>query len=260
MIRALSTAASGLQAQQENIERIANDLANANTDGYKRTTVEFQDLMYETVKAPGEQLGAGTESPVGVQKGMGVKVGAAHKIFRQGPSKMTYHPFDLMIQGPGFFPILMPNGETLYTRTGAFKLNNQGNLQLAHGGRLIPQVVIPRNAVKVGVTPGGEMQATLPDQSVIVIGQIQLASFQNEQGLSAEGSGMYAATPASGAPLDIIPGENGIGTINQGALEGSNVNVPDSMVDMIQTQRTYEMGTKVMGIADRMLEATVNIK
>ena len=128
MIRALTTAATGLEAQQANIERISNDLANVNTDGYKRSRNEFQDLMYETIKEPGAQLGAGSQSPVGIQTGMGVKVGAAHKIFEQGPAKMTYHPYDIMIEGKGFFPVQQPNGEQAYTRSGAFQMDKDGNL------------------------------------------------------------------------------------------------------------------------------------
>src|SRR3954468_15413855 len=136
MIQALTTSATGLEAQQANIERISNDLANVNTDGYKRSRNEFQDLMYETVKEAGGSLGANSQSPVGIQTGMGVKVGAAHKIFEQGPARMTYHPYDLMIEGTGFFPVQMPNGEVAYTRTGAFHTDNQGKVGLTNGAKL----------------------------------------------------------------------------------------------------------------------------
>src|SRR5581483_10012499 len=173
MIGALTTAATGLEAQQANIERISNDLANANTDGYKRSRNEFQDLMYETVKEPGGRLGAETQSPVGIQKGLGVKVGAAHKIFEQGPARMTYHPYDLLIEGKGFFPVQMPNGEIAYTRTGAFHIDAQGRLQLANGAQLVPQITIPSNATNITVTPGGEVKAALPTGGETVIGQIQ---------------------------------------------------------------------------------------
>src|SRR4051812_32271564 len=140
MIRALSAAATGLEAQQAKIENIANDLANVNTDGYKRSNTEFHDLMYETIKEPGGSLGAGSQSPVGVQVGMGVKVGASHKNFEQGPAKMTYNPYDFMIEGPGFFPVQTPQGETVYTRNGAFHLDSQGILQLSNGSKMIPQI------------------------------------------------------------------------------------------------------------------------
>jgi flagellar basal-body rod protein FlgG len=260
MIRALTTAATGLEAQQANIERISNDMANVNTDGYKRSVNEFQDLMYETVKEPGGQLGAGSQSPVGIQTGMGVKVGANHKIFEQGPTRMTYHQNDFMIEGRGFFPVQLPNGEVGYTRNGAFKVDAQSRLVLSNGAQLIPQVTIPANILNMTVTPQGEIKVQLPNNGEAVIGQIQLITFPNEQGLAAAGDGMYRVTQGSGAPAQGIPGENGLGTIQQGALEGSNVNVANSMVEMISTQRAYEMGTKVMGVADQMWGATANIK
>lgn len=260
MIRALNTAATGLEAQQANIERISNDLANVNTDAYKRSRNEFQDLMYETIKEPGGTLGAASQSPVGIQTGMGVKIGAAHKIFEQGPARMTYHPYDLMIEGKGFLPIQMPNGEVTYTRNGSFHVDAQGKVVLTNGGQLLPQMVIPSNSLNVTVTNSGEVKAALPNQGEVILGQIQLISFQNEEGLDAQGDSLYKATLASGAPQQGLPGENGVGFIQQGALEGSNVNVANSMVDMITTQRAYEMGTKVMGVADQMLGATANIK
>lgn len=260
MLGALSTASTGLQAQSANIERISNDLANVNTDGYKRSKNEFHDLMYETIKEPGGALGAASQSPVGIQKGLGVKVGAIHKNFEQGPAKMTYHPYDLMIEGKGYFPVQLQNGEIGYTRNGAFHIDAQGRFQLTNGKLLMPQITIPPNAQNVLVSALGEVKVMLPNQGEAVIGQLQLVTFQNEQGLDAKGEGIYKPTLASGAPLQGIPGENGLGVIQQGALEGSNVNVANSMVDMITAQRAYEMNTKVMGAADQMLGATANIK
>jgi flagellar basal-body rod protein FlgG len=260
MFKALTTAATGLQAQQAKIANIANDLANVNTDGYKRGTTEFQDLMYETVKEPGGMLGASSQSPVGVQIGMGVKVGAAHKNFEAGPAKMTYNPYDFMIEGQGFFPVQTPQGDIAYSRAGAFHLDSQGVLQLTNGSKLVPQVTVPMSAMSVSVSRTGEVRAQLQGQGEAVIGQIQLVNFQNPSGLMASGEGLYRVSLASGTPVQGIPGENGLGLIQQGALEGSNVNVANSMVDMISTQRAYEMGTKVMGVADQMLGATVNIK
>jgi flagellar basal-body rod protein FlgG len=260
MIRALSTAATGLEAQSANIERISNDLANVNTDGYKRSRTEFQDLMYETIREPGGAAGAASSTPVGVQIGMGVKVGASGKIFEQGPAKMTYHPYDLMIEGRGFFPVQMQNGEIAYTRNGTFHLDGQGRLALTNGAQLIPQIQIPPNATNVTVSQSGEVRAVLPNNGEAVLGQIQLVSFPNEQGLMASGESMYRPSLASGAPVQGIPNENGMGGIQQGAVEGSNVNVANSMVEMITTQRAYEMNTKVMNVADQMMSATVNIK
>jgi flagellar basal-body rod protein FlgG len=260
MIRALSTAATGLEAQAAHIESISNDLANVNTDGYKRSRNEFHDLMYETVREAGGSTGANSQSPVGVQTGMGVRVGATHKIFEQGPARMTNNPFDIMVEGRGFFPIQKPNGEIAYTRGGAFHLDNQGRMVLSNGSMLLPQITVPNNAMGVTITPSGEVKATLPNNAEATLGQIQLITFTNEQGLSAQGEGLYKASLASGAPLQGIPGEDGLGSLMQGALEGSNVNVANSMVEMIQTQRAYEMNTKVMGVADQMLGATANIK
>ncbi|MFN7684407.1 MAG: flagellar basal-body rod protein FlgG [Oligoflexia bacterium] len=260
MIRALSAAATGLEAQSANIERISNDLANVNTDGYKRGRIVFKDLMYETLKEPGAQLGTASQSPVGVQRGMGVGVGAAHKIFEQGPAKMTGNQLDLMIEGMGFFPVQMPSGEVAYTRTGAFHRDVGGKIVLGNGARLLPEITIPPNAMGIQVSPSGEVKAALPGGQEAVIGQIQLVTFINEEGLSAAGDGILKATPGSGAPLQGIPSENGLGLISQGALEASNVNVANSMVDLISTQRAYEMNTKVMSVADQMLGATTNVK
>jgi flagellar basal-body rod protein FlgG len=260
MMNALTTAATGLQAQQAKMADISNDLANVSTDGYKRSRTEFQDLMYDTVKEAGGQIGAGSMSPVGIQTGMGVKVVATHKMFEQGPARPTYHPFDIMIEGRGFLPVQMSNGEIAYTRNGAFHLDAQGKLLLTNGARMLPEVTIPQNALEVKISNSGEIKATLPGNAEAVLGQIQLINFQNEEGLHAQGDSMYKATVGSGAPLQGIPGESGVGWIQQGFLEGSNVNIANSMVDMISTQRAYEMGTKVMGVADQMMGATANIK
>lgn len=260
MIRALTSAATGMEAQSANIERISNDLANVNTDGYKRSRTEFKDLMYQTVTEPGGATGAGSQTPVGIQKGSGVRVGASYKIFEQGPAKMTYHPYDMMIEGRGFFPVQLPNGEVGYTRVGAFHLDPQGRVTTSEGGLLLPQIQVPPNATSITVSPNGEVKATLPGNAEAVLGQIQLVTFQNEQGLGASGNGLYRPTSGSGAPLQGIPGENGLGTILQNALESSNVNVPNSMVEMISTQRAFEMNSKVMGVADQMWGAVNAVK
>jgi flagellar basal-body rod protein FlgG len=259
MIKALTTSATGLEAQQANIDRIANDLANVNTDGYKRETTEFQDLMYETIKDPGGRQGATTTSPTGIQKGLGVKVGSSHKLFEQGSVKMTSNPYDIMIEGRGFLPVTLPNtGEVVYTRTGNFKLDSQGRISLSNGALLEPAITVPGEASGVIISPNGEVKA-LTTQGEQVIGQIQLANFINPQGLRAIGNNFYKSTPASGAVQSIVPGEGGTGTLLQGALESSNVNVANSMIEMIGAQRAYEMNTRVMGVADKMLEATSNL-
>jgi flagellar basal-body rod protein FlgG len=259
MIKALTTSATGLEAQQANIDRIANDLANVNTDGYKRETTEFQDLMYETIKDPGGRQGAATVSPTGIQKGMGVKVGSNHKLFEQGSVKLTSNPYDMMIEGKGFIPVTLPNtGEVVFTRTGNFKLNSQGRISLSNGALLEPAISVPTEATGVVITPNGEVKAVTA-QGEQNIGQIQLANFINPQGLQSIGNNFYKSTAASGQPQTLVPGEGGVGTILQGALESSNVNVANSMIEMIGAQRAYEMNTRVMGVADKMLEATTNI-
>jgi flagellar basal-body rod protein FlgG len=260
MIKALTTAATGLEAQQANLDRISNDLANVNTDGFKRGTTEFHDLMYETTKDPGAKIGAASESPVGVQKGLGVKVGASYKIFEQGPMKVTNNPYDLAIDGnKGFFSCTMPNtGEIVYTRTGNFKLDSQGRIGLSNGALLDPPITVPSSANTVQITPNGEVKVVTAEGEQ-VIGQIQLTTFVNNQGLKALGGNFYQRSPASGAPQQVVPGELGVGSVTQGALEASNVNVANSMIEMIGAQRAYEMNTRVMGVADKMLEATSNI-
>jgi flagellar basal-body rod protein FlgG len=259
MLKALTTSATGLEAQQANIDRIAHDLANVNTDGYKRETTEFQDLMYETIKEPGGRQGANMISPTGVQKGLGVKVGSAHKIFEQGSAKITNNQLDLMIEGKGFLPITKSTtGETVYTRAGAFKLDAQGRISLSDGSLLQPQITVPSNATSVVITANGEVNATT-NEGEQQLGQIQIANFINPQGLLALGGNYYKPTPASGQVQTTIPGEAGSGTVMQGALEASNVNVANSMIEMIGAQRGYEMNTRVMSVADKMLEATTNI-
>lgn len=260
MLKALTTSATGLEAQQAKINNIANDLANVNTDGYKRDTTEFEDLMYDTIREPGARQGASTTTPVGIQTGMGVKVGATHKIFEQGPAKITNNPYDIMVEGKGFIPVTLPNtGETVFTRAGAFKLDSQGRISLSGGALLQPPVTVPPTTTSVVITPAGEIKAYDQAGGEAILGQIQLVNFTNMQGLSAIGGNFFKATSASGQPLQSVPGENGMGTVMQGALEASNVNVANSMVDMIGAQRGYEMNTRVMTVADKMLEATSNI-
>ncbi len=259
MLRALNTSSTGLEAQQANIDRIANDLANVNTDGYKRDVTEFHDLMYETVKEPGARQGASSVTPVGIQKGMGVKVGATHKIFEQGSTKVTNAPYDMMIEGKGFLPVKLPNtGEVVFTRAGNFKLDSQGRVSLSNGALLEPQLIIPNEANAVIISPTGEVKA-ITNEGESVIGNIQVANFVNPQGLMAIGNNFYKPTVGSGQPKLGVPGEAGTGTVLQGAIESSNVNVANSMIEMIGAQRAYEMNTRVMGVADKMLEATTNI-
>lgn len=259
MIKALSTAATGLEAQQSKMERLSNDIANVNTDAYKRSRDEFHDLMYQTIKEPGGTIGAGSQSPVGIQTGLGVKVGAAHKLFDPGPAKVTNNPLDVMITGKGFIPVSY-NGEELYTRNGAFHTDREGRIVTSGGARLVPDIVVPINSSNIMISPEGEVKALIQGQGEAVIGQLQVVMFQNEQGLNAIGNSLYRPSLSSGAAVKVVPGEGGSGKLEQGSLEGSNVNIANAMVDMIATQRAYEMGAKVMKVADQMMGDTANIK
>lgn len=260
MIQALSTAATGLEAQQAKMSDIANDLANVNTDGYKRTETRFSDLMYKTIQEPGGALGDTSRTPVGIQTGLGVRVAAGYKNFESGPARITYNPYDLMIEGPGFLPVLTPQNEEVYTRATAFHRNAEGQLQLADGSKLVPMITIPSQALNVVISPSGEVTAHMAGGEMATLGQIELVNFNNPQGLVAMGGGKYRATVAAGPPIRGIPGENGLSILQQGALEGSNVNVANSMLEMITTQRGFEMGTKVMNTADQMMAALSNVK
>lgn len=259
MLKALTTSATGLEAQQANIDRIAHDLANVNTDGYKRESTEFQDLMYENIRDPGSRLGATTTSPTGIQKGLGVKVGSNHKIYEQGSIKTTNNETDLAIEGHGFLPITKAGtGETVYTRAGSFKIDSQGRMALSDGSLLQPQITVPTNAIKLVIEKNGQVKVTTPDGEQD-LGQIQVVQFINPQGLQAMGGNYVKATAGSGPAQALVPGEGGTGELFQGGLEASNVNVANSMIEMIGAQRGYEMNTRVMSVADKMLEATTNI-
>jgi flagellar basal-body rod protein FlgG len=193
-------------------------------------------------------------------RGTGVKVNGSYKDFEQGSARQTYHPYDLMIDGKGFFPIQLPNGEVAYTRNGDFHKDAQGRMVMTNGAQLLPQITIPNNSGGLRIAQNGVVSSIQPDGTEAVIGQIQIVSFQNDRGLASVTGGVYKATAASGAPTQGVPGENGFGEVVQGSREMSNVDVASSMVEMIQTQRGYEMNTKVMSTADEMMKATVNVR
>lgn len=260
MLDSLRTAATGLEAQSANMSQIANDLANVNTDGYKKSKTEFSDLMYKTQKEPGAQIGDNSISPTGIQTGTGVKVGASHKIFEQGPAKNTGNPLDIMVEGRGFFPVQRSNGEIAYSRAGAFHRDASGRMILSNGSVLQPPIVIPPNTLGVTIDSDGRVKAQFAGNQEQELGQIQLVSFVNEPGLKSIGENLFQSSLASGVPQQGIPGENGLGSLSQGMLEGSNVNPATSIIDMINTQKNFEMNTKVMGVGDKMLEALVNLK
>ncbi|MCB0341280.1 MAG: flagellar basal-body rod protein FlgG [Pseudobdellovibrionaceae bacterium] len=255
MFKSLNTAATGMKAQQTNMDTIANNLANVSTTGFKKARAEFEDLMYNTLKEPGSSTGANSISPTGVQVGHGVKLGAIQKDFGQGQSNVTRAPFDVEIQGPGFFAIEANNGQIAYTRDGAFKRGPDGRLVDRNGNLLQPEITIPPDASAVEINPNGLVQVILGvDSTPINIGQIELANFINPAGLKNIGGNLFVPTPSSGLPQQGQPGQSNYGSLAQGQLETSNVNIVDEMVNMISAQRSYETNSKVIQAADQMLQ------
>ena len=262
MLRSLFTSATGMKAQQAYVDNIAHNLANVNTTGYKRSRVDFQDLLYETEVSPGSQATEGYEVPTGLQIGTGVRQVATMKIFTQGLPQQTGGDFDLAISGPGFFQITHPGrNETVYTRDGSFRLNSQGQLVTAEGYLLDPQITIPAGTIQVMIGNDGTVTVVpgSSPQDRVVVGTIQLATFPNPAGLEAIGHNFFAETPASGTPTTGTPGSDGIGEIRQGFLEGSNVDVVQELVNLIIAQRAYEINSRAIRTSDRMLEEANNV-
>ncbi|MEO6913329.1 MAG: flagellar basal-body rod protein FlgG [Candidatus Baltobacteraceae bacterium] len=260
MMRALYTAASGMIAQQYNIDTISNNLANVNTTGFRKNVARFQDLVYQEIKAPGSPVGASLV-PVGTQVGLGVQVGSSEKIFTQGTLVQTSNTLDMAIEGDGFFQITQPDGTVSYTRDGSFKRDANGSIVTADGNFLSPQITIPQNALSVQIGQDGTVSATVPGSSLPqTLGQIQLARFTNPAGLSPSGSNLYTQTAASGAPIVSQPGLNGAGNLQGGYLEQSNVAVVEEIVNMIVAQRAFEANSKAVSTADEMLQTAVAIK
>jgi flagellar basal-body rod protein FlgG len=261
MMRALWSAASGMIAQQLNVDTIANNLANTNTAGFKRQRVDFQDLMYQTVRTAGTPVAEGVQLPTGIQVGLGARAAATTKIFTQGTFQDTSNPLDLVIEGDGFFQITTPGGGLAYTRAGAFKLDSSGNVVTADGYQLEPAIAIPSAAETIAVGADGTVSVTLAGQTAPQsIGQITIARFANPAGLRNVGHSLYAVTEGSGQPDVGIPGENGRGLLAQGVLELSNVQVVEEMVNMITAQRAYEANSQAIRVADDMLETANNAR
>lgn len=254
MIRALYTAASGMNAQQANIDNVAHNLANVNTTGFKKSRVEFEDLVYQQIKSAGTATSQEAEAPIGLETGLGARAVATARNFSTGNLRSTNNPLDLAIEGMGFFQLTLPGGETGYTRAGALHLNGQGQLVTADGIQINPAIAIPANATTVSVSKDGIVSASIPGQGPQQVGTIELASFQNPAGLEARGGNVFVATTASGEPTTGVPGTDGIGTIAQGFLEDSNVSVVEEMVNMILGQRAYEANSRVIRAADEMLQ------
>lgn len=261
MLKALNTAATGLEAQQTNMEVISNNLANVSTAGFKKSRAEFEDLMYQTIKEPGQATGQTAVSPTGVQTGMGVRTSGTQKDFALGSAITTKNPFDIQIEGNGFFQVLTPDGQTAYTRDGAFKKDPQGRLIDKNGNALQPEITIPAEAVGVEISPNGEVKVSQGLNSIpTTVGQIDIANFINPAGLKALGRNLFAPTPASGTAQTARPGLSGTGYLAQGQLEGSNVNIVDEMVNMITAQRFYETNSKAIQAADQMLQTTNSLR
>lgn len=262
MIRAMGTAASGMKAQQLNIDTIANNLANVNTTGYKRSHTEFQDLLYEKVMPGGLVNAEGRATPVRVEVGHGVKLVATNKNFDQGTIVATGNPLDVMIEGDGFFQLRMPDGTIKYTRDGSFKLDADRNVVTAEGYRLEPALVIPEDALEVAVSRDGIISTMVQgdDANVQEIGQLELARFPNAAGLAALGGNLFGQSPASGQPILGQPGLEGMGATSAGFLEMSNVETVDELVNMITAQRAYELNSKTITMADEMLQTINHLK
>ncbi|WP_334158386.1 flagellar basal-body rod protein FlgG [Oryzomicrobium sp.] len=254
MIRSLWIARTGLDAQQTQLDVISNNLANVSTNGFKRSRAVFEDLLYQTVRQPGAQSSQQTQIPSGLQIGTGVRPVSTARVFTQGNLQQTGNAMDVAINGNGFFQILMPDGTIAYTRDGSFQQDNQGQLVTSSGYPLQPNITIPSNALTLTIGKDGVVSVTLPGQTnAQQLGQIQLAGFINPGGLQSVGENLFQETAASGAPQPNIPGTNGLGSLNQNYVETSNVNVAEELVTMIQTQRAYEMNTKVISTSDAML-------
>jgi flagellar basal-body rod protein FlgG len=256
MLRALYTAASGMNAQQTNLDNIANDLSNASTTGFRRRRLEFQDLLYQNMVVPGSASTQQTNVPEGLQIGLGTRSGSSEIIQQQGDATTTGNSLDLMIQGNGFFQIKLPSGEIAYTRAGSFHLDQNGNMVTSDGNPLSPPVAIPTNALTVSIGSDGTVTVTQPNQQQAAqVGSIQLALFPNPGGLNSIGDNLMLQTTASGQPVIGTPGSaEGLGSLQQGMLEQSNVDVVQEMVDMILTQRNYEANSNVVQTASQMFQ------
>lgn len=261
MMKALSTAASGMSAQETYVSTISNNIANVNTIGFKRGRTEIDDLGYETIQEPGARSSSSTNYNVGTQIGSGARVSAIRKEFTMGSPQITNNPFDLMVNGEGFFGIIMPNGELKFTRDGSFNVDAQGVLVNKQGYKVYPGFNFPPNTSSVMIAENGKADAYVRGQTEPTsVGQLPVFTFVNAVGLKSSGSNLYQVSLSSGQAVQAIAGESNAGTIMQGALEASNVSPMTEMTDLIRAQRAYEMNSKVMGVADQMMQTINNIR
>lgn len=263
MLRALYTSATGMKAQESLIDNTANNLANVNTTAFKRSRMDFADLYYSNQRTPGSSVSNAQVSPTGIQIGNGVRVVATTKSFVNGTAEQTGNPLDVAIEGDGFFPVQIGNGETRYTRAGNLKIDSQGRLTDPHGNLLLPGITIGNGSDNMSITIGkdGTVQigTTGSDQGRQTVGQLQIATFLNPAGLSSEGNNLYAATEASGAAQLGSPGSTGYGQLTQGSLEGSNVEVVTELISLIAAQRAYEINSRAIRAGDEMLSTSIDI-
>ena len=260
MIRSLWCGTTGMNAQQLNIDVIANNLANVGTTGFKKSRADFQDLLYQTLKVPGSQTSTDTESPTGILIGLGVKPAAVTKVFTQGDLILTENELDIAIEGSGFLQIEMPNGNTSYTRSGALKRDSNGRMTNSDGYPVLPSITIPDGAQQITISETGLVSAIIGDDTESTeLGTLELAIFTNNSGLSAIGKNLFEETAASGTPQVGTPGDDGYGTLLQTYLEGSNVNIVEELASMITTQRAYEINSKTIQTSDEMMQTTNNL-
>ncbi len=261
MYRGLFTAAAGMTGTSFQVDNIANNLANVNSFGYKRTRVDFQDLLYQTIRPSGTSVSAGVNVPTGIQIGHGVRVAGTRRVFTQGSFRGTENPLDIAIKGEGFFRVQLPDGQIGYTRDGAFNIDETGQMVTSDGYILDPPITIQSDAVSISISEEGIVSviAQRNYDAPITAGQIQLAMFQNPAGLSADGNSIFLATEASGAEIAVNPGQQGAGQIAQGFLENSNVNMAEELVNLITAQRAFEVNSRAVKAADQNLQTAVNL-
>ncbi|MEJ2705459.1 MAG: flagellar basal-body rod protein FlgG [Sedimentisphaerales bacterium] len=259
MLRAFSTAATGMTGQQMMVDVIANNLANVNTTGFKRSQINFQDLLYVTMREPGTEVSSGLNSPSGVETGSGVRVVSTTKVFTMGELQNTGRTLDIAISGDGFLQVVMPNGDSRYTRDGSLQINATGQLVTTNGYTIEPAISVPTDALAVSIEKDGGVNVVDSSGTQSVVGTIQLVRFPNPSGLSSEGDNLLSETEASGTPTTGIPGENGFGTIQSGFLEKSNVQMVTELVNLITAQRAYEINSRAIRAGDDMLQTANSI-
>lgn len=260
MLRALSTAATGMVAQQNYLDLISNNIANVNTTGFKKSRAEFQDMLSQEVRTPGAMINQGTFQPVGIEYGLGVKTAATTRVFSQGTAVSTDRNLDVAIQGEGFLQVMKSDGTLAYTRDGSLKLDAMGQLCTTDGYLVQPQATIPPDAQEINITEDGNISVSIgANRSQTIVGTLQLARFQNPSGLLSIGHNLYIETAASGNPIQDSPGQNGMGTLQQGFLEGSNVQIVEELIGLIKAERAFESNSKIITSSSDILKQTNNI-